>query len=274
MIERLLTNDELTRVLARGWETLIGLTCDEEEAILDRIHQGLSPRFTELRYNSYIDHLHDPNGDPIQRDTKSGQGLASTSPPGSGETPSGSAWRSTSGAVIRPPGGRAAVRRVRRPLLGRAPGTPAEALRIIVAFTHRETLSPDSIRSPSRRSTSVAAPSTGSCRHPPCGWPTGHIKLTPAETARLARIGLKRALPDIWILYFGLWLIELKRPGGKLSRTRVMHTRRGAPRELIGQEEMFPRLLASGAVAAIAVCTSVDEVLATIRRWGIPLRGM
>jgi hypothetical protein len=42
---------------------------------------------------------------------------------------------------------------------------------------------------------------------------------------------------------------------------------------LVGQEEVFPLLIATGAVEAIAVCTSVDEVLAQLARWRIPLRG-
>jgi hypothetical protein len=92
--------------------------------------------------------------------------------------------------------------------------------------------------------------------------------------ARLTRHGLKRGLPDIWILYSAVYCIELKRRGGSLSKTRVARTRRGSPRVLEGQEEVFPRLIETGAVEAIAVCTSVDEVLAQLARWGIPLRAL
>jgi hypothetical protein len=49
-----------------------------------------------------------------------------------------------------------------------------------------------------------------------------------------------------------------------------VRTRRGAWREVIGQEETFPRLERAG--MRIAVCRSVDEVLAALRAWGVPLR--
>jgi hypothetical protein len=110
---------------------------------------------------------------------------------------------------------------------------------------------------------------------PPAMWfayPAGVIELNGHQMARLMRHGLKRGLPDIWILHGRLFCIELKRRGGALSKTRVARTRRGAPRVLVGQEEIFPLLIATGAVAAIAVCTSVDEVLAQLARWEIPLR--
>jgi hypothetical protein len=110
---------------------------------------------------------------------------------------------------------------------------------------------------------------------PPAFWftyPAGHIKLSGAEIARLVRIGLKRSLPDIWILYRVVYCIELKRRGGDLSRTRIGRTSRGAPRVYIGQEEVFPQLIGTGAIAAIAVCTSVDQMLAQVTQWNIPLR--
>ncbi|HSR77582.1 MAG TPA: hypothetical protein VLN57_13435 [Xanthobacteraceae bacterium] len=110
---------------------------------------------------------------------------------------------------------------------------------------------------------------------PPAFWfamPIGHIQLMPAQMARLARIGLKRGLPDIFVLYGGLYAIEIKARGGQLSKTRVGRTRRGSPRVYEGQEDVFPRLLETGAVEAIAICTSVDEVLAQLARWQIPLR--
>jgi hypothetical protein len=110
---------------------------------------------------------------------------------------------------------------------------------------------------------------------PPAMWfayPAGVIELSGHQMARLTRHGLKRGLPDIWILHGRLFCIELKRRGGALSKTRVARTRRGAPRVLVGQTEVFPQLIATGAVEAIAVCTSVDEVLAQLARWQIPLR--
>jgi hypothetical protein len=110
---------------------------------------------------------------------------------------------------------------------------------------------------------------------PPAYWfsaAIGATKLTPQQAAALARAGVKRGLPDVWLIYQALIFgIELKRRGtGRLSRTRIVHTRRGTPRILEGQVDVFPKLRAAG--AAIAVAHSVDEVLAQIRRWGIPLR--
>jgi hypothetical protein len=105
-----------------------------------------------------------------------------------------------------------------------------------------------------------------------CCYPAGAVKLSAAETARLSRMGLKRGLPDIFVFYYGLWGIELKRHGRKLSKTRIGRTRSGAPRIFVGQEETFPQLMATGAFAAIAVCHNVDEVLRQLSHWGIPLR--
>jgi hypothetical protein len=103
-------------------------------------------------------------------------------------------------------------------------------------------------------------------------YPAGASVLSPQQMARHSRIGLKRGLPDIWVLHNGTFCIELKRKGGRLSKTRVATTRRGSPRILDGQTEVFPRLLASGGVDDIAICTSVDEVLAQLALWQIPLR--
>lgn len=110
---------------------------------------------------------------------------------------------------------------------------------------------------------------------PPAFWftyPAGGVQLSPAQAARFSRIGLKRGLPDIWILYEGAWCIELKRHGGELSKTKVVRTRRGSPRILDGQADVFPRLIEAG-VRRIAVCHSAEEMLAALKRWGIPLRG-
>jgi hypothetical protein len=109
---------------------------------------------------------------------------------------------------------------------------------------------------------------------PPAMWftyPAGAVQLSPAQAARLSRVGLRRGLPDIWILFEGAWCIELKRRGGQLSRTRIVRTRRGSPRVLEGQEDVFPRLIAAG-VRRIAVCHTPEGMLAALERWGIPLR--
>ena len=109
---------------------------------------------------------------------------------------------------------------------------------------------------------------------PPAFWfayPAGHVKLNGAQVARLARIGLKPGLPDIWILYQALLFgIELKTRAGKLSKTRIGRTRRGAPRLYLGQNDVFPKLEAAG--TTIAICRSVDDMLAQVYAWGIPMR--
>jgi hypothetical protein len=110
---------------------------------------------------------------------------------------------------------------------------------------------------------------------PPCFWfamPIGHIELSAAQMARLTRIGLKAGLPDFFLLHRGVYCIELKRPGGTLSKTRVTRSRSGAPQTRWGQEDIFPKLLETGAIEEIAVAHSVDEMLAHLVRWQIPMR--
>jgi hypothetical protein len=110
---------------------------------------------------------------------------------------------------------------------------------------------------------------------PPAVWacyPAGATQLSPQQQARYSKLGLKRGWPDLLILHGGLYGIELKRRGGRLSKTTITHTRRGSPRVLVGQEEMFPRLVAAG-MKGIAVAHSVDEMLAHLQRWRVPVRG-
>lgn len=109
---------------------------------------------------------------------------------------------------------------------------------------------------------------------PPAMWtplPIGHVQLTAPQAARLARIGVQRGWPDILVFHVGCYGIELKRRGGKLSKTRTVRTPRGSLRVLEGQEDVFPRLLAAGLVE-IATCDSLHSVLAALETWGIPLR--
>jgi hypothetical protein len=111
---------------------------------------------------------------------------------------------------------------------------------------------------------------------PPALWasyPAGHVQLQPHEAARLARTGLKRGFPDIMVFFGRVFGIELKRGSAKLSKTRIVRTRRGGSRELIGQEDMFPLLLATGAWADIRVARSLNEVFDHLADWQIPLRG-
>jgi hypothetical protein len=110
---------------------------------------------------------------------------------------------------------------------------------------------------------------------PPAMWttfPAGSVPLPPQFAAKLARLGLKRGWPDLLVLHAGrLHGIELKRAGGRLSRTRTVRTRSGAPRTLEGQADVFPRLETAGML--IAVCTTLDEVLAALRAWQVPMVG-
>lgn len=61
------------------------------------------------------------------------------------------------------------------------------------------------------------------------------------EAVAQARMGLKRSWPDVLVLHGVLHGIELKRPGGKLSRTRAVRTRRGGLRIVEGQRDAFLR---------------------------------
>jgi len=106
-----------------------------------------------------------------------------------------------------------------------------------------------------------------------CCYPAGGIELTAAQVAKYGRLGLKRGMPDLFIFFEGLWGIELKRRGGTLSKTRVVRTRRGSPRVLVGQAETFPLLIASGGFQDIGIAHSVEEMLEFCRYWEIPLRG-
>ena len=103
-----------------------------------------------------------------------------------------------------------------------------------------------------------------------CAYPAGHIALTGQQAAKLARMGLRRGWPDLLVLYGSLFGIELKRPGGKLSRMRVVRSRRGSLRIVEGQAETFPKLEAAG--MRIATCDTLAAVLVQLQTWGIPMR--
>ena len=103
-----------------------------------------------------------------------------------------------------------------------------------------------------------------------CCYPAGNVPLPPEYAAKLARMGLKAGWPDFLILHRSPYGIELKRQGGVLSRDRMVRTRRGGLRTVEGQVSVFPRLVAAG--CCIAVCRSVDEVLAALADWQVPLR--
>lgn len=109
---------------------------------------------------------------------------------------------------------------------------------------------------------------------PPAQWttfPAGGYGLSPAAAARLYRLGLKPGWPDILVCHDGrLYGLELKTRDGRLSTTRMVHTRSGAARVRMGQREMLAGLERAG--VRIAVCRDVLEVLETLRRWDVPLR--
>jgi hypothetical protein len=110
---------------------------------------------------------------------------------------------------------------------------------------------------------------------PPAFWfcyPAGLVQLSPQQAARYVRAGLKTGLPDIFVFYGGVYLVELKRHGsGRVSETRIVKTRRGL-REIVGQRQRFEELRATGAVIDGAICTSVDGVIDQLTAWGIPMR--
>lgn len=109
---------------------------------------------------------------------------------------------------------------------------------------------------------------------PPTQWttmPAGGYELTAAAAARLVRLGLKASWPDVQIVHEGRFHgIELKTRTGRLSRTRQVPTRWGGTREIVGQVERHAMLEAAG--ARVAVCRTVDDVLAQLAAWGIPTR--
>ena len=108
---------------------------------------------------------------------------------------------------------------------------------------------------------------------PPAMWTAialGHIELTGQQSARLARIGLKRSWPDHLIMWPGEVVgIEWKTGDGRLSISRVVHTKRGKARWVEGQRETFPKLKAAG--MRIYVCITVGHALGILKALGCPM---
>lgn len=103
---------------------------------------------------------------------------------------------------------------------------------------------------------------------PPAMWTTfaaGSVPLPIRYAVKFTRMGLKRGWPDILVVHHRAHGIELKRPGGRLSKTRTVKGRL-----VEGQESVFQKL--QGAGMPIAVCHSEDEVMAALLRWQIPVR--
>jgi hypothetical protein len=69
--------------------------------------------------------------------------------------------------------------------------------------------------------------------------------------------GAVSGLPDLWVVVGGrLYCLELKRRGGYLSEN---------------QRECHALMRQAG--VEVAVCRSLDEVVAALRGWALPLRG-
>lgn len=99
----------------------------------------------------------------------------------------------------------------------------------------------------------------------------GALELAPHQTAKLARMGMMEGWPDFIVLCGGMLRgIELKVPGGRLTKTRAYRTRRGTLMHRLGQEEVFPLLYDAGMV--IRVCFSIEDVVRALGDWGIPMR--
>jgi hypothetical protein len=99
---------------------------------------------------------------------------------------------------------------------------------------------------------------------PPAMWtcfPAGNVPLPPEYAAKLARMGLHSGWPDFLLVHRGVFGIELK---------TAVRTRRGGLRVVEGQVDTFPKLVKAG--MRIAICRSIDEILAALRLWEIPLR--
>jgi hypothetical protein len=108
---------------------------------------------------------------------------------------------------------------------------------------------------------------------PPAEWfayPAGHIALSGRDASKLARMGLRAGLPDILVVHRRIYGIEIKKADGKLSRDRVVRTRGGRLRHIEGQTTTFPRLQLAG--MQIAIVRNVDEALAALEQWDVPLR--
>ena len=102
-------------------------------------------------------------------------------------------------------------------------------------------------------------------------YPAGHVMLSGQQAAKLYRAGLRRGIPDILVWHGGAcYGLEVKRPGGTLSRTRAVRTRNGSMRLVEGQRETFDALAAAG--MKIAVVDDVDGALRSLAAWGVPLR--
>jgi len=87
-------------------------------------------------------------------------------------------------------------------------------------------------------------------------FPGGGFQLPPRTGSLMKAMGLQAGWPDLQMIHEGAAFgLELKMPKGRLSPS---------------QEERFPLLERAG--MKIAVCRSIDEVLAALDLWRIPTR--
>ena len=143
------------------------------------------------------------------------------------------------------------------------------------------------LRSPPRRAYRPPAPQPESDLHeavadllarvvkPPAMWtcfPAGNVPLPKAYAAKLARYGLKPGWPDFQIIHGKAYGIELKSARGRLSKGRWVATRRGRVRYVDGQADVVAQLEQAG--MEVAICRSVDDVLAALAEWQIPRVGV
>lgn len=79
---------------------------------------------------------------------------------------------------------------------------------------------------------------------------------SPIEGARFKELGVQAGIPDILILWGGIFGLEFKKPGGSLSSAQIA---------------MHPRLLAAGMVASATV-DNLADARETVRKWGLTIR--
>src|SRR5262249_34703637 len=104
-------------------------------------------------------------------------------------------------------------------------------------------------------------------------YPAGTAELSPAQLARYFRLGLKRGSPKYSSSTPVCRGSRSSASATAFSKTRVVLTRPGSPRVLVGQEETFPPRTAWAAFCDIGIAYTVAELRALCRMWDTPLRG-
>lgn len=109
---------------------------------------------------------------------------------------------------------------------------------------------------------------------PPAAWtcfPAGNMPLPRAYAVKLTRYGLRPGWPDFILIHGKAYGVELKTERGRLSKGRWVEGRGGRVRYVAGQMDVVAQLETAG--MEIAVCRSVDDVLAALAEWQIPRIG-